>query len=37
VHLSAYDFTNPRQLSLLDGAPDLAAAEFEPALEVPGV
>ena len=28
VHLFPCDFTNPRQLSLLDGAPDLAAAEF---------
>ena len=28
VHLFPCDFTNPHQLSLLDGAPDLAAAEF---------
>lgn len=28
VHLFACDFNNPRQLSLLDGVPDLAAAEF---------
>jgi uncharacterized protein YPO0396 len=34
VHLFAYDFTNPRQFSLFDGPPDLAAAEFRAELGV---